>query len=73
MSHPFYLWQGKEVFTCSTWDEVLRHSNHFAYDPAEDEFDDRWGMVSKGRWWPRDPNSIPPEFKLQLLLITGVL
>ena len=73
MSHPFYLWKGQEVFALQTWDEVLRYGNHFAYDPGEDEFDDRWGVVAKGRWWPRDPDSIPAEFKLKLLLLLGVL
>jgi len=73
MSHPVYLWKGKEVFMLHTWDQVFRHSNYFAYDPAETAFDDRWGMIAKGRWWPRDVDSIPPEFKLQLLLILGVL
>ena len=72
MSYNYYLWRGQEVFALATWEQAARIENHFVYDPSEVEADDRWGMIAKGRWFPRDPVSIPPEFKTRLLIM-GVL
>lgn len=69
MSRPYYVWQGKDVIVCSSWDMVVQHNNYLVYDPEEEEPDDRWGLVQKGRWWPRDVASIPLEFRTKLLIM----
>lgn len=65
----FYVWKGKDVKVIASWAIALSHENHFVFDPEEEEPDDRWGVIGKGRWWPRDVDSIPAEFKTKLLIL----
>jgi len=69
MSRPYYLWKGGDVLICNDWSSASQEDNYFVFDPVENEADDRWGVIVKGRWWPRDVDSIPAEFKTKLLIL----
>jgi hypothetical protein len=69
MSRPYYVWKGDEVTVCPNWNTASTYEHHFIFDPNEEEPDDRWGVLGKGRWWPRDVASIPSEFKTKLLIL----
>ena len=66
-----YIWHKEQVIS-GLWGqpELKRQFNyHFMYDPDDQ---DPWGQANHGVWSHREPNEVPKEFKLALLIL-GVL
>ena len=67
--NKYYVWKGKDVTSVDSWAVAMSYEHHFVFDPSESHPDDRWGVIGKGKWWPRDVDSIPAEFKTKLLIL----